>query len=213
MPLLNQNFSQEPLGPQAKCNSLPQSYAHNSCNPSVLWCHQPQSHRMVNVHPVLLLCISECPTFFFSHFSCFPPTAQVSLTHHQSLFCTSASPFHPLHPWGHSFLLPPSRYLPEFPKLRLSLAPRPASAWFRQDPVILWTLSPSSERKGIAPPLPPRPANVTFSRKPSLFPDPSDTPGHLVVHHTAPCCPSKHLSNHDQVGMCGNAGMVPVSLA
>lgn len=185
MHVLNQNFSQEPLGPQAKCSLFPSPMC---ITPAIRLFFDAISLSPTKWSPSAqsCFCVSQnVPTFFFSHSSCFPPTAQVSLTHHLSLFSTSASPSHPLHPRGHPFFLPPSRYLPEFPKLRLSLAPRPPSAWFRQDPVILWTLSPSSERKGVAPPLTPHPSNVTSSRKPSLFPDPSDTPGH-VIHHTAP---------------------------
>lgn len=105
----------------------------------------------------------------------------------------------------------------------------PLCASFLQDSRIFLFLfltpSLSSARKAISPSLLPFPlrsrsapthpsdlgSEVMSSKKSSLFPTPQTDCIILSYPHMAPCFPLRPLSHHEQIGVCGNHGVVPVS--
>lgn len=185
-----------------------------------------KSHKVVILHPVLLLYISECPHFLFLMLpTVFLQTAQASLwptaTH---LYLHPLSP--PTHssPWGDPFIFPPSQYLPRFsnahdPLLRCALLSSPKTQWsfwhtgFPQPGNSL----PLCLLSSLAWPAPSHPSDLAQMSLPqrslpySLIPQTCWVV--LSYTHMVPYFPLKHLFNYDQISMCGNCGLVPDSLA
>lgn len=167
------------------------------------------------------------PRFSSSPFQQLSPNAQVSLC--------STTPYPSLQslpptrsPPGGTFFFHPEQYLPRFLNTQGPLLPSVCFIPSRFKDLFLFlflTPSLSSARKAISPSLLPFPlrsrsapthpsdlgSEVTSSKKSSLFPTPQTGCIILSYPHMAPCFPVKPLSHHEQIGVCGNHGVIPVS--
>lgn len=134
---------------------------------------------------------------------------------------------HTLAPWGHILLSPRAVFTSVFEHPRPSPALCVLHSFKIQGFFLFLFLTPSlsSARKAISPSLLPFPlrsrsapthpldlgSEVMSSKKSSLFPTPQTGCIILSYPHMAPCFPVKPLSHHEQIGVCGNHGVIPVS--